>query len=226
MPSAGDQPTSAVYTDRWIRYYDFVVLTLSTRLAWGCPEPRLVDLYKRNLGSRHLDVGVGTGKLLDTAAASAARDAFGELHLLDINPDPLRLTAQRLRRFSPVTHQADALGTWPLVDSTLTSVCASLVLHTLPDQGLGFAGKASFFDQAARVLEPGGRFFGSTVVSDVAFARRNPLARLLMSVYNRREIFTNARDTSTDLRAELEARFTNVRVQVRGCTALWEADAR
>ncbi|WP_344101824.1 class I SAM-dependent methyltransferase [Nocardiopsis rhodophaea] len=226
MPSAGDQPTSVVYTDRWIRYYDFVVLTLSTRLVWGCPEPRLVDLYKRNLGPRHLDVGVGTGKMLDTAARSAGRAGLDELHLLDINADPLKLTGQRLRRFSPITYQADALGTWPLEDNTLSSVCASLVLHTLPDDGRGFAAKASFFDQAARVLVPGGRFFGSTIVSDAPFARRNPLARVLMSVYNRREIFTNSRDSSKDLRAELEARFTNVRVRVRGCTAIWEADAR
>ncbi|MBB6170236.1 SAM-dependent methyltransferase [Nocardiopsis mwathae] len=225
-PSTGDQPTAIVYTDRWMRRYDLIVCTLSTRLAWGCSEPRLVEHYRRNLRERHLDVGVGTGKLLDTAGAPAGRADFDELHMLDINAVPLQMTAHRLRRFSPVTHQADALATWPLEDDSLTSVCASLMLHTLPDQGRGFAAKTAFFDQAARVLAPGGRFFGSTIVNDVPFARRWPVARLLISTYNKRDFFTNANDSSTDLRAELEARFDNVRVRVRGCTALWEADAR
>ncbi|WP_344162638.1 class I SAM-dependent methyltransferase [Nocardiopsis rhodophaea] len=209
-----------------MRRYDFLVCTLSTRLVWGCPEPLLVDFYRHNLRERHLDIGVGTGKLLDVAGAPSGRDDFEALHLLDVNAVPLAMTADRLRRFSPITHQVDALGTWPLEDNSLTSLGASLMMHTLPDEGRGLAGKTGMFDQAARVLEPGGRLFGSTVVTDAAFARRWPPARLLISAYNRRGFFTNSRDTTRDLRAELEARFINVRVRVRGCVAMWEADAR
>jgi hypothetical protein len=51
----------AVYTNRALDLYDFVVLGLSNSLIWKCSTKRLLEHYNENVSGEHLDVGVGTG---------------------------------------------------------------------------------------------------------------------------------------------------------------------
>ena len=83
----------AVYSPLVLSVYDILVLGISNRLLWRCPTPGLVDLYNRNLGARHLDIGVGTGYFLDHAKWPVSRP---DITLLDLNPNSLAAAARRI----------------------------------------------------------------------------------------------------------------------------------
>lgn len=204
-----------VYTDFNLRFYDWVVLDFSCGLIWRCPKSNFVRLYQRNAGIRHLDVGVGTGQIPARAGLSKGEQA--ELHLLDLNPAALRMAAGRLAEYSPTTYHSDALQKIPLGDASVDSVGSSMLLHCMPGT---IAAKSVFFDEAARVLRPEGRFFGSTILSLGVPVTRS--ARALMDFYNRKGIFDNAHDSLEALTEQLDKRFTDVRVAVKGNIAMWE----
>ncbi|PRY01030.1 class I SAM-dependent methyltransferase [Allonocardiopsis opalescens] len=213
-----ERPGSRIYRPWLLRLvYDLVVLRLSCRMVWGCPEKRLVREYREHIGDVHLDIGPGPGTLLVKARPRPG----AVLHLLDLNPEPLRMSEQRLAAFTVHTYHADALAPWPLEDASVGSVGLSLVVHTLP--GKDIAAKAHVLDEAARVAVPGGRVFGSTVVSSGEGLRMAWPARRLSDAYNRAGIFDNRGDDADDLRRELEVRFTDVRFRVHGTVAVWSA---
>ena len=65
----------AIYTPFMLSFYDRLVHGLSNRFAWRCPTERLLDLYRNNLASRHLEAGVGTGFFIDRADRASVRAA-------------------------------------------------------------------------------------------------------------------------------------------------------
>jgi hypothetical protein len=114
----------AVYPPFALSIYAVLVHGLSNRFAWRCPTQRLVELYRDNLSSEHLEAGVGTGVLLDRAATSRLK----RLVLLDANRNCLDRSTLRLARFNPELHQVDllqpvALDTAPVASVGLTYVC-------------------------------------------------------------------------------------------------------
>ena len=103
---------------------------LPTGLRHGCSEvqraPRvamppgpLVRLYDEHVSARHLDIGVGTGYLLDKCNYPTQSP---EITLMDLNPAPLQVAAKRLHRYRPKTHQANALEPFGLPAGTFESV--------------------------------------------------------------------------------------------------------
>lgn len=51
-----------IYTPLTLKLYDWWVLGVSNRLAWGCPtKEHLLPHFLEHLGNNHLDIGVGTG---------------------------------------------------------------------------------------------------------------------------------------------------------------------
>ena len=93
--------------------------------------------------------------------------------------------------------------------------------------GGAITAKAALFDQAARVLKPGGVLAGATILASGPGVQPNRLARTLMRVYNgQANTFHNAGDTQADLEAALSARFDRVDVRVHGCVAVWRGAAR
>lgn len=210
----------AVYNRLVLAGYDQIVLGLSCRLLWRCPKRHMLDNYDRNIGARHLEFGIGTGYFLDRCNFPARRP---ELTLVDLNPSVLRVSSARVARYEPAVVRADVLRPLPFDEGKLKtghydSVGANFLLHCLPG---GWQEKAAVLDNAASALRPGGRIFGSTILSsgvDVSAA-----ARRLMTVYNARGIFHNADDDLAGLRWQLDKRFTDIRVTVCGCVALFEA---
>ena len=83
----------AVYTPFMLSFYDRLVHGFSNRIAWRCPTERILDLYRNNLSSRHLEAGVGTGFFIDRANPAA----FEQLTLLDINRHCLARSARQAR---------------------------------------------------------------------------------------------------------------------------------
>lgn len=206
---------AAVYTKLILTIYDVYVLRFSMNWVWRCPRRHIVDLYRRNVGDHHLDVGVGTGYFLKKARVAKKSS---RVHLLDMNPVPLARASRRIASTEVHTHQASALEPFPIPEQSVDSVAMSLLLHCVPGD---FTQKGVAFDQVVRVLRPGGRFFGATVLAKgVPVTAR---AERLMGAYQARGMFHNADDSLEDLRSELAKRFDDFDITVRGCVALFEA---
>jgi len=206
----------AIYSPIVLRTYDWVVLGLSNHLLWGCPTRELRRLYDRNVSPQHLDVGVGTGYFLDKAKWPVSRPA---ITLLDLNPHCLSVAGKRIQRYALQTIQANILAPLPPLEA-VRSAALCYLFHCLPGT---IPEKAVALDHLRPLLAPGARVFGATILQGrVPRSRR---AQALMNLYNKRGIFSNAADTVEDLEAELGERFSDVKVELKGVVALFEATA-
>ena len=138
--------------------------------------------------------------------------------MLDPNRECLDKAAARIARLNPVTVQADALVPWPKDIGSFKTIGLNYVLHCLPGT---MTEKAVIFDHAVPHLEDGATVFGSTILQ--GDAPRSGAARKLMQIYNRKGVFSNEADTQDTLRAELEKRFAEVKIERIGCVALFSA---
>ncbi len=94
----------------------------------------------------------------------------------------------------------------------------NFLLHCLPRP---MRGKAAALDNVGACVRPGGRIFGATVLTQgVPIA---PLAQIMFPVLNWRGVMNNRWDSLADLQKALEERFVDVRLDVYGSTALFEA---
>lgn len=204
----------AAYTPLTLKVYDWFVLGFSNRYLWRCPTSELEALYDRNVSARHLDIGVGTGYFLDKASWPHRSP---EITLVDLNAHSLDAAAQRIARYAPDKLVANALEPLPL-ETAFDSVGLCYLLHCVPGS---IPEKAAIFDHVLPVMSEGASVFGATIVQGDA-PRPGP-AQALLNLYNRKGIFSNARDTCADLKAELEQRFTDVRLTRHGAVVVFEA---
>jgi SAM-dependent methyltransferase len=204
----------AVYSPLVLKVYDWVVLGVSNRLLWRCPTPHLRALYDRNVSARHIDIGVGTGYFLDKATWRVADPA---ITLVDLNAHSLHAAAKRIGRFAPRTVAANALAPLPPL-GPFDSAGLCYLLHCLPGE---MEAKAVVFDHVRPALAPGARIFGATILQ--GDAPRSWAAQKLMNLYNKKGIFSNARDTRAALETALARRFADVKIELKGAVALFEA---
>ena len=218
-PSAADiERGQQIYTSLVLRVYDVLVLGLSNRFAWRCPSGTMLERYDRHVGRRHVDLGVGTGWFLDRCRWPVERP---EITLLDLNENSLSMAAQRLRRYAPRTVRANVLDPPPLGDARFDSAAANYLLHCLPGQ---IESKAATLAKNVRpYLEPGGVFFGSTILGRSVPQGR--IGRRLMHAYNRKGIFSNADDDENGLERGLASMLEDVEVEVVDTVALFAATA-
>ncbi|MEM8793619.1 MAG: class I SAM-dependent methyltransferase [Pseudomonadota bacterium] len=215
VPGSNVSAGQAVYTPLTLLFYDLVVLGVSNHLLWRCPTRHLRAHYQRHIGARHLDIGVGTGYFLD----KADWPDLPRITLMDLNPHSLAAAAKRIHRYGPAVKIANCLEPFPL-EPGFDSIGFSYLLHCVPGR---LPSKAAVFDNAARVLAPGGVVFGSTILQ--GDAPRSGPAQALMDFYNRKGIFSNAGDTRADLAHALESRFEEVELRMEGAVALFAARA-
>jgi SAM-dependent methyltransferase len=212
---ATSETGQAVYSPLVLAIYDFFVLGLFNRYLWRCPTAELRALYDRNVGPRHLDIGVATGYYLDHAQWPVPNP---EITLLDLNANCLTAAARRIARYAPHTVRADAMK--PLPDlGRFSSVGLTYLLHCLPG---ALPEKAIVFDNIKKLLAPKARVFGATMVDD---GKRGPFATRFNNRYNAKGFTSTRDDRFDDLKAILEARFDDVRVELRGTVAVFEASA-
>lgn len=101
---------AAIYSPLVLGLYDCWVLGVSNRHAWQCSTRAvLLPFFRRHLGDRHLDVGVGTGFY----PANAALPHALRLTLLDLNPGSLRAAQRRLGRHSTQIVRHDVMHPLP-----------------------------------------------------------------------------------------------------------------
>jgi len=207
----------AVYTNRTLAIYDFVVLRVSNRFIWKCPTERLLGHYHEHVTDNHLDVGVGTGYFLDRCRFPSDTP---RLALMDLNADVLAYASHRVRRYAPGTYRHNVLEPISIDFQKFDSIGINYLLHCLPGP---LESKGVVFDHLKTLMTPGATLFGSTLLQ--GGIPRNGIARRLMDVYNRKGIFSNKYDTLEGLRTELELRFADVTIEVVGCAALFSAKA-
>jgi SAM-dependent methyltransferase len=198
-----------------LHVYDILVYRFYAPIIWRCPEADLVELYEKHVSSRHLDIGVGTGSLIDRSEFPAPEP---QLTLMDLTPSSLRFATERLHRYAPRTHTADVLKPWGLPARSFDSVAMVNVLHCAPGT---MRDKATAFDQASTALTPGGCLFGATILAEGV--EHTGLSRRVMKSLNRRKIFANASDRLEDLDAVLGDAFATHEIKISGAAALFAA---
>lgn len=214
-PSSQDAAAgAAVYNQPVLSVYDWFVLGFSNSYAWQCPSPLILEFYNQHITNRHLDVGVGTGYFLDKCRFPAPNPA---ITLFDLNANSLVTTARRLQRYRPTTQAGNVLEPLPFAPQSFDSVALNYLLHCLPGD---MTSKAVVFQHLKPVLNPQtGVVFGTTILGQGQ--RPNAIARWLMSVYNRRGIFGNARDSAETLDTALRTHFRTHTLRIVGCVAFF-----
>ena len=205
----------AGYTRRFLRIYDLFVFGYTLPVLWRCPKKYLRQLYDENAGERHLDIGVGSGYLIDKCHFPTKTP---QITLMDMNPNSLRFAARRIRRYSPQTRQANVLEPWDLPEAAFDSVAMSNLLHCVPGT---LRDKSVVFEHARKVLAPGGTLFGATVLGAEAEHTKRSLKAI--ERLNGNGDFSNLDDRREDLEAGLSDAFSTYEVKVQGVTALFTA---
>jgi SAM-dependent methyltransferase len=207
----------ADYTPAFLAVYDPLVLGVANRHVWRCPTSEILRLYEEHVSGAHLDVGPGTGFYLDRSRfATPPRSVT----LLDINPDVLSVAARRLARLEPSVHRANLLEPIGLGPATFDSIALTHVLHCLPGT---IAEKGVVLDHLGTLLRPGGRLFGSTILS--GGVRHTPLSSALLRFLNARGVFGNRDDDLDALERALAERFAEHEIRTVGSVALFVAHA-
>ncbi|KAG9251778.1 S-adenosyl-L-methionine-dependent methyltransferase [Emericellopsis atlantica] len=228
MASPATAPDSkagtSIYNPHVLNFYDAFVLGFSNDYAWKCPtETVLLPLFQSAIGKRHLDVGVGTGYFPATAVARDVDKVCQELTLLDLNPNTLQMAKQRVEsvagsavRVDTVT--GDATQALPLEGRVFDGMSLFYLLHCMPGPT---ASKLRVLDMLRPHLAPGGTLVGATILGEEA--AMNPLARLLMSLYNWKGIFGNWEDNKKEIDCKLRGLFADVETWVVGRVMLFRA---
>lgn len=203
----------AVYSRRNLKIYDVIVHGVSNPWIWKCPTERLVEHYNQYVSGNHLDVGVGTGYLLDQCRFPVSSPRVG---LMDLNRNTLEYASSRIARYTPESWQRNVLEPITFESDGFDSIGISYLLHCIPGT---IESKAVAFDHLATLLNPGGVIFGATLLHEGV--ERNWFARQLMDLYNKKGIFANRRDSLEGLSRVLEQRFSDVTLLVNGCAALF-----
>jgi SAM-dependent methyltransferase len=207
----------AAFTRTVLAFYDLLVLQLTCRLVWRCPNERILATYQEHLTGNHLEVGVGTGYFLDRFQFPTDRPRIG---LLDLNANSLERTARRIARYQPEIYQANVLAPIKINARRFDSVGMNYVLHCLPG---GLPAKGVSFAHLKALLNPGGVLFGATLLQDGL--HRSGAAVSLMRLCNAYQTLDNVGDSKDGLVLALRQHLNDVRVEVAGCVALFSGRA-
>jgi SAM-dependent methyltransferase len=205
----------AAYTPRLLKVYDAVAYRINGPILWRCSKEQFLALYDANVSPRHLDIGVATGCLLDECSFPVASP---QITLMDLNRNSLEVSARRLARYAPSTHQANVLEPWGLPPASYDSIGMVNLLHCVPG---AMPTKIVAFEHARKALAPGGVLFGVTILGEGV--KHTRLSRMALKGMNRRGVLSNLHDSLEDLDAGLGRVFDSHEVQVQGAMALFTA---
>jgi len=208
---------AAIYSKFVLSVYDPLVFRFENALVWKCPTQLMLDHYNRHVSGDHLDVGVGTGYLLDKCQFPVDDPT---LALMDLNPNSLQFTSARLRRYRPATYLANVLEPIKFELPPFDSIGLNFLLQCLPGS---MSDKGRVFSYLRPFLKPGGVLFGTTILGEgVGF---NLLGRLFMDVYNSRRILNNRNDNLVDLEENLKRNFAKHSLHTVGCVTFFVGQA-
>ena len=205
----------SVYSKRVLKIYDFLVFGVSSRVLWRCPTNEFIRHYDNYVTTNHLDVGVGTGYLLDNCRLSSTSARIG---LMDLNTDCLDATAGRLSQHHIEKYTHNVLESFTDPIEKFDSIGLFNLIHCVPGN---LRQKGHMFANLKELLNEGGVIFGSTVLG--LADTRSRFTRLVMRLYSKKGVFNNLEDTAADLEYVLNKYFKNVSLYVVGNVALFSA---
>src|SRR5262245_3822545 len=119
----------AVYSEKFLRIYDWLVTKFSNRFVWHCPWQILTDHFKKTISQNHLDIDVGTGYFFQKLKLTPGSLRLG---LLDLNQNCLTVTANNLKALQPEIYCHDVFEPFTSITKKFDSVSLNYVLHCIP----------------------------------------------------------------------------------------------
>jgi len=205
----------AVYSKRVLSIYDLWVLGVSNQFIWKCPTKVLLAHFNKHITVNHLDIGVGTGYFIDKCHMPSSTVRVG---LMDLNQNSLNEAGNRVKRYSPLLYRFNVLDKVNLDVATFDSISVNYLFHCLPGK---LSEKLITLDNVDHLLSNNGSLFGATILS--RGVKKSRAAAKLMSIYNKKGIFCNAEDSIDDLKDYLSDKYSNSKVEMHGCVALFSA---
>lgn len=206
----------AAYTPRMLSIYNFLILRVIVPYIWECPIDNVIKLYNANISSNHLEIGVGSGYFLDNCKFPSDNP---RLALMDLNPNSLKFTAEKVSRYKPEIYRGNILEPIETDMEKFDSIAINAIIHCLPGT---MSTKLVVFDHINALLNPGGVVFGSTILN--IGVKQNWLTKKFMKNFNNRRIFCNLEDDLSTLEEGLTERFSKSEVKVIGTVALFRAE--
>jgi len=181
-------------------------------MLWGCSKETLIKRYDSHCRTKHLEVGVGTGYLLDKCQAPIQR-----LGLMDLSTACLYKTGKRLKHLSPAIWRRNILEPIEVVEEKFQSLSINYVMHCIPGS---YSDKGIAFKHLKNLITDDGILFGASVIKT---DQSNALAVGFMGLLNKIGVFNNAQDTVEELENALRRYFKFVKVEPRSASALFIA---
>ncbi|NEO38498.1 MAG: class I SAM-dependent methyltransferase [Moorea sp. SIOASIH] len=207
------QAGHSVYNPFMLFVYDLTVLGINNHFIWKCPTKKILELYNQNITPNHLDVGVGTGYYLDKCNFSSPQVRLG---LMDLNINCLKATARRIARYTPEIYQHDVYKPIDIELECFDSIGMNYLLHCLPGNMMS---KAEVFKNLSKLLNSGGKIFGSTILHEGV--ERSYIAKKFMEMHNAKKVFTNVDDDLDTLEKILRDNYSEYSISISGCVALF-----
>jgi 2-polyprenyl-3-methyl-5-hydroxy-6-metoxy-1,4-benzoquinol methylase len=205
---------SQQFFNRWsLFFYDFLLYGVISKYAWGSSIQRLDSHYKKYVKHNHLEVGVGTGFLLNRVVFDSAHP---RLALMDLSRECLEKTKRKVARYSPETYLQNLLEPIQHKIDKFDSIGINYVMHCVPGN---FKEKGVAFTHLQALLSENGILFGTTVLSEDI--HQNLLAKPFMWLMNSLGVFNNRGDNARDLNECLERHFQLIEFEVVGVTAFF-----
>ena len=196
-------------------FYDFILYGIVSRFAWGSSTQRLDAHYRACATSNHLEVGVGTGYLLNRVVFESNQPRVA---LMDLSVACLERTRRKVARYAPAIYVQNLLEPIQECIPAFDSISINYVMHCIPGS---FKEKGVALAHLAPLLSSQGVLFGTTVLSDGV--PKNLIARPAMWLLNLLVVFNNRKDNAQDLKACLAKNFQLLEFEVIGVTAYFSA---
>lgn len=194
-------------------FYDLILYGVISKFAWGCSIRLLDGQYRKYATANHLEVGVGTGFLLNRVVFPSPAPRVA---LMDLSPECLEKTRQKVARHAPQAYRQNLLEPVAEQIAPFDSIAINYVMHCVPGS---FQEKGVAFTHLLPLLSDNGVLFGSTVLSQGV--QKNILAKPFMGWMNHLGVFNNREDNARDLEAYLRANFSVIEFRVVGVTAIF-----